>query len=200
MKITNRISNPLTIIAIFAVITEVAGTVVLPFVTDSLQSVFIWYVMGFPVVLVLLFFITLNFNNKALYAPSDFDNEQNFMDLQNSIMKAISLNEVGEKIQQVKENNPEISEKLEPIENSFQKAIEQPPNEPEIIKNIKIILLSMGRNDFQSMISINKGAGISLAATKEALNMLVENNIVICKQEDDQLKYKLNPDLYIKKH
>jgi len=35
--------------------------------------------MGFPVVLVAVFFATLNFNPTALYAPSDYKNEDNFL-------------------------------------------------------------------------------------------------------------------------
>ena len=56
-----KISNPLTIIGIFAGIAEVAGTAVLPLMSESLQKIFIWYVMGFPILLVLLFFILLIF-------------------------------------------------------------------------------------------------------------------------------------------
>jgi len=74
-----KVSNPLTIIAIFACLAELAGTVVLPIVSTSLQSLFIWYVIGFPILLVILFFLTLNFNAKVLYSPSDYSNEDNFM-------------------------------------------------------------------------------------------------------------------------
>jgi uncharacterized tellurite resistance protein B-like protein len=35
--------------------------------------------MAFPTIIVALFFITLNFNPKVLYAPSDFRNEENFL-------------------------------------------------------------------------------------------------------------------------
>lgn len=52
-----RIKNPLTIIGLFAGIAEVAGTAVLPLVSLELQKFFVWYVMGFPVLLVVLFFI-----------------------------------------------------------------------------------------------------------------------------------------------
>ncbi len=38
-----------------------------------------WFVMGFPALLLLLFFGTLNFNAKVLYAPSDFQDEENFL-------------------------------------------------------------------------------------------------------------------------
>jgi hypothetical protein len=73
------IKNPLTIIAIFAGIAEVSGTIVLPFVDKVNQTLFIYFLISFPVILVLFFFVTLNFNNKVLYAPSDYKDEQNYV-------------------------------------------------------------------------------------------------------------------------
>jgi hypothetical protein len=75
------VSNPLTIIAIFAALAEVAGTVAIATVDKSLQGIFIWFVMGFPVLLVTAFFLTLNFNSRVLYAPSDFKKEELFLEL-----------------------------------------------------------------------------------------------------------------------
>jgi hypothetical protein len=73
------IKNPLTIIAIFAAIAEISGTVVLPFITSTNQAIYVWFLMIFPIMLIVLFFITLNFNHKVLYAPSDYQNEDNFL-------------------------------------------------------------------------------------------------------------------------
>jgi len=111
----NKVSNPLTIIAIFAGLAQTAGTVVLPLVSESLQSIFIWYVMGFPVVLVLIFFATLNFNPKVLYAPSDFQNEQHFVDL---INKRIG-ERIEQQIEEVKEEKPELATELENIKQNI---------------------------------------------------------------------------------
>lgn len=73
------IKNPLTIIAIFAAIAEISGTIVLPFIAPANQAVYVWFLIIFPILLILLFFITLNFNHKVLYAPSDYQNEDNFL-------------------------------------------------------------------------------------------------------------------------
>ncbi len=73
------IKNPLTIIAIFAAIAEISGTIVLPFINAEHQGLYIWFLMIFPFVLVVTFFLTLNFNHKVLYAPSDYKNEDNFL-------------------------------------------------------------------------------------------------------------------------
>lgn len=74
-----KISNPLTVVGIFAGIAEIAGTTVISFLSEKLQSIFIWYVMGLPILLVILFFITWNFNPSVLYSPSDYKNEDNFL-------------------------------------------------------------------------------------------------------------------------
>ena len=72
------ISNPLTIIAIFAALAEINATVSIGLVDKDLQSVFIWFVILFPSLLVILFFATLNFNTKVIYAPSDYKDDQSF--------------------------------------------------------------------------------------------------------------------------
>ncbi|MGF1733589.1 hypothetical protein [Photobacterium kasasachensis] len=76
-----HVKNPLTVIAMFAAIAEISGTVVLPFVDKENQELYIWFLMLFPSFLVAVFFLTLNFNHKTLYAPSDYQNEDNFLKL-----------------------------------------------------------------------------------------------------------------------
>ncbi|UPR56966.1 hypothetical protein ITG10_00935 [Vibrio sp. ED004] len=73
------IKNPLTIIAIFAGIVEISATLVLPFIGAEVQSIYIWFLIGFPTLLVTMFFLTLNFNNAVLYAPSDFNDDKGFL-------------------------------------------------------------------------------------------------------------------------
>lgn len=79
--IPHEIKNPLTMIAIFSGLAEIAGTGVLPALNATVQNTFVWYVMLFPVVLVVAFFLTLNFNYIVLYAPGDFKDERNFIDI-----------------------------------------------------------------------------------------------------------------------
>lgn len=73
------INNPLTIIAIFAALAEISATVSVGFIDKNLQPIFIWFLMGFPSLLVILFFITLNFNTKVMYSPSDYKDEKYFV-------------------------------------------------------------------------------------------------------------------------
>lgn len=73
------ISNPLTIIALFAGLAEISGTIVLPLLSTETQEIYVWFLMVFPLTLILLFFFTLNKNHKVLYAPSDYENDESFL-------------------------------------------------------------------------------------------------------------------------
>lgn len=79
MKEIGLVKNPLTIIAIFAGLVEVSATTVLPFIDKTLQSTFIWFLMVFPTLLITYFFGTLLLKPKALYAPSDFRDDDAFV-------------------------------------------------------------------------------------------------------------------------
>lgn len=72
------VKNPLTIIAVFAGLAEVSGTAVLPLIHKDIQHIYVWFLMLFPIILVILFFGTLNFNHRTLYAPSDFRDDEGF--------------------------------------------------------------------------------------------------------------------------
>lgn len=79
-KQVRQINNPLTLIAVFAGLAEIAATGALPVLTGDVQGIFVWYVMLFPVLLVVSFFVTLNLNHHVLYVPSDFRDERHFME------------------------------------------------------------------------------------------------------------------------
>lgn len=92
----STIKNPLTVIAIFAGTAEISGTAVLPMLDASSQATYIWFLMSFPFALIALFFITLNWNHRVLYAPSDFQDEDNFI----NILKKQSYIETLESIEE----------------------------------------------------------------------------------------------------
>ncbi|WP_256577047.1 MULTISPECIES: hypothetical protein [unclassified Pseudomonas] len=74
-----KITNPMTIIAIFATISETSAAVSLPFLDGEDREIYIWFLISFPFYLLFLFFYTLNFNYKSLYAPSDFQKSKQFL-------------------------------------------------------------------------------------------------------------------------
>ena len=79
MKKVAHIGNPLTLIGVFAAVSEVMGTGMLPVMDAATQARFVWFLMLFPAGVVLLFFATLNWNAKVLYAPSDYRDERYFV-------------------------------------------------------------------------------------------------------------------------
>lgn len=78
---SNRIANPLSVVGVFSGLAEISAVSVLPFLSENMQALFINYVIWFPVFIVVCFFLTLNFNNSVLYAPSDYANEKIFLEL-----------------------------------------------------------------------------------------------------------------------
>ncbi|MFC4305780.1 MarR family transcriptional regulator [Cohnella boryungensis] len=133
MNKNSRIQNPLTVIAIFAGLAETAGTIVLLGLPLEIQQVFVWFVMLLPVLLIVSFFLVLIFKHKVLYAPSDFSNDQYFMDLLES--KDKKLQEVALAVEETKslaesmsptdaDNINELKKKLEEIEDTVHSAKE----------------------------------------------------------------------------
>ena len=69
MKILTHLLNPISIIAIFAALCEASATTVLPYLDNENRHVYVWFLIAFPSALVVMFFLTLNFNTKVLYGP-----------------------------------------------------------------------------------------------------------------------------------
>ncbi|WP_443691867.1 hypothetical protein ACRZ5O_21235 [Pseudomonas protegens] len=101
-----HIKNPLTVIAMFAGIAELSGTVVLPFLEKPIQETYVWFLMGFPVLMVYLFYKTLWRDHTVLYAPSDFQKDESFMQAH---FKNLSGGHVGTGLS-------ELSEEVEVVE------------------------------------------------------------------------------------
>jgi hypothetical protein len=88
MESTKLAKSPLTIIAIFAATIEASALASLPLLEADNQYIYTWFLIGFPPFLTLLFFVTLNFNNRALYSPSDFTDQEHFLKTQSSSKEA----------------------------------------------------------------------------------------------------------------
>lgn len=89
-----KVSNPLTIIAIFSGVAETLATVALIKLPTEIQAIFVYFVMAFPAGIVLLFFFVLYFKNNVLYAPSDYDDQRHYLEANNLKEKVQSQLEV----------------------------------------------------------------------------------------------------------
>ncbi len=114
MKVTvpNTVRNPLTVIAIFAGISEVAMTVTLTCLPESSQKLFIWFVMLFPVLLVAAFFYVLYKKPASLFSPSDYKEDETYL---SSIADEKSLQEFDRRLQRVEEVNQTLQTYLENV-------------------------------------------------------------------------------------
>jgi len=57
-------------------LTEASAAVSLPYIDRENQKLYVWFLIVFPSILITLFFLTLNFNNKSLYSPADHAKEK----------------------------------------------------------------------------------------------------------------------------
>lgn len=78
-NIKKRVTNPMTVIALFATLSETSAAISLPFLDNDDRDIYIWFLISFPFYLLFLFFATLNFNYRSLYAPSDFEKGEHFI-------------------------------------------------------------------------------------------------------------------------
>lgn len=134
---SGAIRNPLTIIAIFAGIAEVSGTAVLPHISISNQIYFIYFLIGFPILLVILFFVTLNFNNRVLYAPSDFQDESNFVRISEYDQSKQENVQVNLDKSEFLNYFNSLNEQYKSIENRFNKIQNTLTTHPDISKKLK---------------------------------------------------------------
>jgi len=182
------IKNPLTVIAIFSGTAEISGTAVLPLLDSANQEMYIWFLMAFPFTLIALFFITLNWNHKVLYAPSDFKDENNFID----IVSKATLQDKFEKLSK----NDEIE-----IKDESDTETESEVTTDDLINNFKEVFSSEittkldreKRKEFQKLIH-SKTIEESLFAEKLVIEKLRnELNIDI----DTESKIELNKQKFI---
>jgi hypothetical protein len=80
----------------------------LPFLTTSNQSIFLWFLILFPSILVVLFFLTLNFNHTVLYAPGDYSDGAEFRKVEAQV-KNRTTNDIGDFVKPSAENTITLS-------------------------------------------------------------------------------------------
>ena len=171
-----KISNPLTIIAVFAGLAETLATVALVNLPPEIQSIFVYFVMAFPAGIVLLFFLILYFKNTVLYAPSDYDDQSHYLEA-NKLKESVSKN-VTEQFDQifaeinksgVRLTREEISKAKDSLKNRIN-MINVLPRKEQIINYLK--------NNPGTVREISESLGIHRSYTVTVLRQLQEDNIV----------------------
>lgn len=164
-----HIKNPLTVIGIFAAIAEISGTSVLPFIEPENQGIYIWFLMFFPVFLVGTFFLTLNFNHKVLYAPSDYRNEDNFLKSFGKATTQEKEDKLREEIEEADDNSPDDGNSDEaegtatPSENSPNSPIPPPRSTNNFVLNSDShasLMANVSLAEKLSIIKLSKDMGL----------------------------------------
>ncbi|MBA6350402.1 MULTISPECIES: ArsR family transcriptional regulator [unclassified Colwellia] len=145
-----KVSNPLTIIAIFAGTAEAFATGALIALPPEVQSIFVYFVMLFPLLIVLIFFGVLIFKHHVLYAPSDFDDQTDFLQINNikkavtnATQKAISdATASGKKIDPKKVAESTIEEMEVSLNEQVLNYLKEHPNEAFTSRGLAHILLT----------------------------------------------------------
>ena len=124
-----KVSNPLTIIAIFAGLAEALATIALVQLPPEIQSIFVYFVMAFPSGIVLLFFYVLYFKNTVLYAPSDYADQTHYLEA-NQIKETVS-ERIDEIFSEINKNGMRLTrEEIEKAKSSLEESIEQSTSLP----------------------------------------------------------------------
>lgn len=119
-----KVSNPLTIIAIFSGLAETLATVALIQLPPEMQKIFIYFVMAFPASIVLLFFYILYNKNTVLYAPSDYDDQKHYLEVNN--IKEKASKELDSFFLEINKNGVRLTEEeIEKAKNNIEVTIEK---------------------------------------------------------------------------
>ncbi|HCD9839039.1 hypothetical protein [Pseudomonas aeruginosa] len=124
-----HIKNPLTVIAIFATFVELGGTIVLPNLEGEVQERYVWFLMGFPVLLVWLFFRVLWHKHEVLYAPRDYRDDNTFLSARGivPVSQDLALDKLIEEVDEVRADTDS-----EPVEDTSSGGLETDIPTPKI--------------------------------------------------------------------
>lgn len=136
-KFKKKITNPMTIIAIFATLSETSAALSLPFLNDDEREIYVWFLISFPFYLLLLFFATLNFNYRSLYSPSDFENDEHFL----KAMDTVDPQENNASVSDSRRTSSLRRAQAPPDETGLPSpfAVQQHIRIPELLKDLHII-------------------------------------------------------------
>ncbi|WP_299393208.1 hypothetical protein [Pelagibius sp.] len=106
--------SPLTVLGGFAGLSEVSMAYVLIKLSPELQSTFVWFVMLFPVVLVIGFFFILFVRPAVWFSPQDYDDPKHYLD---SIAGTNTNSKIKAQVSQLEETVNGLQEGLEKLAN-----------------------------------------------------------------------------------
>jgi hypothetical protein len=172
IKPKQRITTPMTVIAIFATLSETSAAISLPFLDDKDKEIYIWFLISFPFYLLLLFFATLNFNYRSLYAPSDFEKGKHFI-----------------KVMDKAERSGHAQDQPDKIGLQLNLSTQNPIRLPELIKDLHIVDARWmnKKNEFRALLEKlrqpkgNQAHVVVFLVVGESETLLKESALKVCR-------------------
>lgn len=162
----------MTVIAIFATLSETSAAISLPFLDDKNKEIYIWFLISFPFYLLLLFFATLNFNYRSLYAPSDFEKGKHFI-----------------KVMDKAERSGHAQDQPDKIGLQLNLSTQNPIRLPELIKDLHIVDARWmnKKNEFRALLEKlrqpkgNQAHVVVFLVVGESETLLKESALKVCR-------------------
>ena len=172
IKPKQKIATPLTVITIFATLSETSAAISLPFLDDEDKEIYIWFLISFPFYLLLLFFATLNFNYRSLYAPSDFEKGKHFIKVMDNAERSGHAQGLPDKI----DLKPNLS-------------VQYRVRLPELIKDLHIVDARWmnKKNEFRALLEKlrqpkgNQAHVVVFLVVGESETLLKESALKVCR-------------------
>lgn len=167
-----KVSNPLTIIAIFAGLAEALATAALVELPLELQKLFVYFVMAFPSGIVLLFFFVLYNKNTVLYAPSDFEDQTHYLEA-NKLKQTVS-DQIDKVFNEINKDGERLSkDEIELAKYSIEKSIEESALSSRAEKILNLLQKGPSRTT-----EISESLGIHPTHVSSTLNSLEKKGFV----------------------
>lgn len=183
---TAKISNPLTVVAMFSGLAEAFATIALVNVPLEIQQIFVYFVMMFPILIVLLFFAVLNWNPTVLYAPGDFEDEAMYLELIR--IKSSLKSEIIETLSSTNTSGTTFTpQQIKVVSENVDRAIKRATASPA--KQRILELLSDGP---KSIYEISKTVGMSMSSVARYLHMLQEEGVITRENTGHSLQWALS--------
>ncbi|AXR06082.1 FaeA/PapI family transcriptional regulator [Salinimonas sediminis] len=167
-----KVSNPLTIIAIFSGVAETLATVALVQLPLEIQEVFVYFVMAFPAGIVLLFFFVLYFKNNVLYAPSDYDDQSHYLEANN--LKEKVTDQLEAVFNEINRQGARLTEEeVNKAKRTISKTIAK-----ETISERQKEVLSFLKDNPSRLRDVSENFGLSMNTAKHYLMQLEQRGLV----------------------
>ena len=122
----NFFKNPIGVIGIFLVLTEAIASLVIvnSKLTDIQNTILVLFVVLFPCAILLAFYLLVTRHHSKLYSPSDYRDEQNFVNTYNSVTQREEIRKAGSLSGEIREQSAAMEKNIKLLKDALADVIE----------------------------------------------------------------------------